>query len=122
MGISTKSSVSELGGILISAQPIDSTGHANASATTNGLIYLIDIDNTKNDVDVYLKVVDSGSAVGGNNTPDWMFKGKAGVVSSYVFNTGLAYSAGIGIWCSTSSTVGTNVDPTNSVRVDMVVS
>lgn len=122
MGATTRTSITELGGILISASGIDGTGYANVTANSSGTIYMLDIDNTKNTTDVYLKIKDHGSDVGVNQTPDWMFKGKAGIVTSYVFNTGLAYAAGVSIWCTQLAPVANNTAPTNAVRIDMVAS
>jgi|TARA_A100000172_G_scaffold7591_1_gene4221 hypothetical protein len=122
MGVSTRASVTEIGGILVSADNLDSDGAANVTGESSGSIYVIDIDNTKNTADVYLKVKDHATSVGSGQTPDWMFKGKAGVVSSYVFNTGIAYSAGVSIWCTPTAVVADTTDPTLSVRVDMVAS
>ena len=122
MSISTRASVTELGGVLVSSSGIDSTGYTDVTNGNSGSIYVIDIDNTNNTADVYLKVIDHASNVGPGQTPDWMFKGKAGVVTSYVFNTGIAYSAGVNIWCTSLATVADNTDPVNSVRVDMVAS
>jgi|8_EtaG_2_1085327.scaffolds.fasta_scaffold133358_2 hypothetical protein len=122
MGATTRTSITEIGGILISASGIDGTGYANVTANSSGTIYMLDIDNTKNTTDVYFKIKDHGSNVGAGQTPDWMFKGKAGVVTSYVFNTGLAYAAGVSIWCTQMATVANNTAPTNAVRIDMIAS
>ena len=122
MSFSKRASVTELGGILVSADNLDSTGYTNVTSESSGSIFVIDIDNTNNTSDVYLKVKDHASNVGPGQTPEWMFKGKAGVVTSYVFNTGITYAAGVSIWCTSLATVADNTDPVNSVRVDMVAS
>jgi hypothetical protein len=122
MAVALLESVTELGGILVSAVNLDATGTANVTGNSSGTIYLIDIDNTANDDDVYFKVKDHGSNVGAGQTPDWVLKGKARMVTSYVFNTGIAYGAGVSIWCTTSAVVADATDPTNSVRVDIVAS
>ena len=122
MGVSTRASVTELGGVLVTADNLDSGGILNVTGNTSGSIFVIDIDNTKNTVDVYLKIIDHASNVGPNQTPDFVFKGKAGIVSSYVFDTGISYSAAVSIWCTQSVVVSDSTNPPNSVRVDMVAS
>ena len=122
MSFSTRASVTEVGGILVSADTLGNTGSANVTGESSGSIFVIDIDNTNNTADVYLKVKDHASNVGPRQTPEWMFKGKAGGVPSYVFTTGSTYAAGVSIWCTSLATVADNTDPANSVRVDMVAS
>lgn len=122
MAVAIRESVTELGGVLVSATDVSNTGNANVTGNTSGLIYLVDIDNTNNTTDVYLKIKDHGSSVGSGQTPDWMLKGKSGVITSYVFTSGVPYSAGVSIWCTLSATVNDTNSPASSVRVDIVAS
>tara|TARA_R110001583_G_scaffold75314_1_gene207455 strand:+ start:2581 stop:2949 length:369 start_codon:yes stop_codon:yes gene_type:complete len=122
MAVALRESVTELGGVLVSATNVVSSGNQNVTGNSSGTMYLIDIDNTNNTTDVYLKIKDHATSVGNGQTPDWMFKGKAGIVTSYVFNTGMAYAAGVSIWCTLLATVNDNTNPASSVRVDIVAS
>ena len=122
MAVSTRTAVTELGGILVTAYSLDSDGDANATGNSSGTIYMIDIDNRRNTSPVYLKIKDHASDVGAGQTADMMFRGSPGVVTSYVFESGMAYAAGVSIWCSMSAVVASDTDPTNPVTVSIVAS
>lgn len=122
MAASLRSSITELGGVLVTAHTLDADGEANVTGNSSGSIYLIDIDNTNNTVAVYLKMVDHASNVGPGQVPSLVLRGTPGVVTSYVFESGLAYSAGVSISCTPDSNVAGNTDPTNSVTVSLVAS
>ena len=69
MAASLRSSITELGGVLVTAHTLDADGEANVTGNSSGSIYLIDIDNTNNTVAVYLKMVDHASNVGPGQVP-----------------------------------------------------
>lgn len=122
MATSTRTVITELGGILATAHQLDSDGAANVTGGSSGMIYLLDIDNRKNTSAVYAKIKDHASTVGSGETADMMFKGSPGVVTSYVFEAGVAYAAGVSIWCTTSPVVANDTSPTNPVTVSIVAS
>lgn len=122
MAVSTRAAVTELGGVLVTAYSVDSDGAANVTGNSSGSIYLIDIDNRENDSAVYLKIKDHASSVGAGQTADMMFRGSPGVVTSYVFEAGVAYAAGVSIWCAMLAVVANATNPTNPVTVSIVAS
>lgn len=122
MAASLRTAITELGGVLATGHTLDSDGLPNVTGNTSGSIYVIDIDNTNNTVAVYLKITDHASNVGAGQTADMMFRGTPGKVTSYVFEAGMSYAAGVSIWCTTDAAVASDADPGSSVIVSILAS
>lgn len=122
MAASIRTAINEIGGVLATAHTLDSDGLANVTGNSAGSIYVIDIDNTNNTVAVYLKITDHASNVGAGQTADMMFRGTPGKVTSYVFEAGMPYAAGVSVWCTTAAAVASEADPSSSVTVSILAS
>ena len=122
MAFTTRSAITELGGILVTDYDADQTEEDNVTGNTSGVIYLVDIDNTANTTAVYVKINDHASAGGPGTTPIWTFMGEAGKRTSYVFEGGLTYSAGVTVWCTTGAAVADATDPASPVILSLIAS
>lgn len=122
MACTTRTAITELGGILVTDYDADQNEEANVTGNTSGVIYLLDIDNTANTVAVYVKINDHATTGGPGTTPIWTFMGEAGKRTSYVFEAGLVYSAGVTVWCTTGAAVGDANDPASPVILNLVAS
>mgnify|MGYP003629258372 CR=1 FL=1 len=122
MAASLRTAITELGGVLATAHTLDSDGLPNVTGNSSGSIYVIDIDNTNNTVAVYLKIIDHAVNVGAGQIADMMFRGTPGKVTSYVFDAGIPYAAGVSIWCTTYAAVASDADPGSSVTVSILAS
>jgi hypothetical protein len=122
MAVTKRDAITELGGILVTDYDADQDEEANVTGNTSGVIYLIDIDNTANTTAVYVKINDHASTGGPGTTPIWTFMGESGKRTSYVFEAGLVYSAGVTVWCTTGASVADNTDPAQPVILRLVAS
>mgnify|MGYP003130960954 FL=1 len=74
---------------------------------SSGTLYKVEIDNTANDVAVYVKLFDTtGSVTIGTDSPtqpEWVFMCPANVARTYSSPTGTSYGAGLKAVCVTTA-------------------
>lgn len=129
MAALTTSSISALGGkLVVDVAMAANTASTNTTSATSGRIYLAQIDNP-NSTNFYLKIRDHASATpstttaNGAGTPHMLLKCPPYQTITYSIPGGFAYTAGVSIWGSTSTSLGsTTASPSNSVTVKLVCS
>ena len=123
MAVTKSTTPTALGGTLVVDFDADASIENNVTAATSGSIYIVDIDNSANaSTAAYLRIVDAASAVNVAVTHTWLFYVPAGHRTSYMMDDGLAYSAGVTMWCTTNPAAGNGDAPANPVVVRLVVS
>ena len=129
MAALTTSSISALGGkLVVDVAMAANTASTNTTSATSGRIYLAQIDNP-NSTNFYLKIRDHADATpstttaNGAGTPHMLLKCPPYQTITYSIPGGFAYTAGVSIWGSTSTSLGsTTASPSNSVTVKLVCS
>lgn len=129
MAALTTSSITALGGkLVVDTAVAANSASANTTSATSGSIYLAQIDNP-NSTSFYLKIRDHATATpstdtaNGAGTPHMLLKCPPYQTITYSIPGGFAYTAGVTIWGSTSTTVAsTTSSPSNSVTVKLVCS
>ena len=121
--------ITETGGKFVLDLDCDaSQGSTDNVTAAAGSIFLVEIDNEANDVEVFLKIIDATSATVGNTglngvgTPNFTFKANAFKKISYVIPGGAVFSAGISMWCTTSNALSSTSDPAKPVIVKLICS
>jgi|TARA_Y100000034_G_scaffold93640_1_gene113376 hypothetical protein len=105
-----------------SADATDDADGDNVTSATSGAVYLVQIDNSKNTTDVYLKIADASSAAPGTTTPGFVFYAPASRVASYTLPAGHLYSSGVSIWCTTGAAKTDATSPAKAVEVRIMAS
>ena len=99
---------------------------ANATAvavkTSSGTIYGIEIDNTANSADSFVKLYNlaAGSTTVGSDDPDMVLKAPATKKMTYLFNQGVAQGTAITLACVTLAGTAGNSTPISNVTVKVV--
>ena len=126
MAASSTSTYTELGSkYVVDRNCIGSQASVNVTGST-GVIYLVEVDNEANSHAVYLKIRDattatsSTSTANGAGTPDYSFKVPAFTQTCFTMPSGVAFTTGLSMWCTTSAAVGTTASPTNPVIVKLI--
>ena len=89
---------------------------------------MVQIDNEANSTASYLKIRDNAAATpstttaNGAGTPHFSFKAPAYKKITYAIPGGAAFTAGLSMWCATSTAVGNQTDPTKPVIVKLICS
>ena len=130
MAVTTISTFTAVAGKLVTDDAIGSTGVDNVTGATSGKIFMVECDNTLNKTDVYLKIIDAANitnSVGtttanGAGTPHLMFYVPKAKSITYVIPEGHSYTAGVSVWCVTSSAVGNSSGPSSSVKINLLCS
>ncbi len=124
MAVTKTTTIAALAGNLIVDFAANASSENNVTGNSSGVFYLIDIDNTGNTSSfAYVKIRDASSATPNDQTagvPTWQFAAPPGTKISYVFPDGQEYSAGLSMWCVTSTAQGNISAPSNSVVVKLV--
>lgn len=103
-----------LAGTLVVSRTLSSTPNENVTGNSSGSIYQIRIDNSANrNASAYVKIADSATASAATTTPNWVFPVRGGQVVTYIMDTGVAYTAGVSIWCTTTPGTGSQGTPGN---------
>tara|TARA_R100001082_G_scaffold106000_1_gene78518 strand:- start:312 stop:683 length:372 start_codon:yes stop_codon:yes gene_type:complete len=104
---------------LITCKISTTSGEANVTGNTSGKIYQVKIDNTGNlSTTAYVKIADSATVIPGQTTAAVIFPVLGGKSVTYLMDTGLGYTAGVSVWCSSTpetnnaSTLGREVEVT----------
>ena len=124
MAITKTTSITDLGGLLITNFDADSSVSAHVTGNTTGSLYLVEIDNTANTTtSAYLKIKDAQSAgAEGTLVPNWVFIAAPGATAVYAFPDGQSYSVGLTFWCVTSNAPDNTTSPGSDVVVRLVAS
>mgnify|MGYP003147771500 CR=1 FL=1 len=100
----------------------DAGATAIAVKASSGTLYTVEIDNSQNTINSYVKIYDvaSGGTTVGTTDPDVILKVHASVKVTYHFTQGIAFGTAITLACLNSSgTAGTN-SPASDVAVKLV--
>ena len=126
MAVTKTTTITALAGNLVVDFVANATSENNVTGNTSGVFYLIDIDNTANaSTFAYVKIRDAASATPSNATtgvPTWQFVAPPATKISYAFTDGQEYSAGLSMWCTTSTAQGNTSSPGSAVVVKLVSS
>ena len=106
---------------------IDAATDTNADAAernvtgATGIMYYVQIDNKNNAAATYVKAKDATTATPSTTTADWVLYAAASTKTSYVIETGVAFSAGLSFWGTSTAANGSaattvaQTDPGNPV-------
>ena len=100
----------------------DAAAAAIAVKASSGTLYTVEIDNTANSINSFVKSYDiaSGGTTVGTNSPDVVLKAPASTKLTYHFSQGIAFGTAITLAClNTAGTAGTN-GPASDVAVKLV--
>lgn len=123
MAVTKTTTTTALAGTLVVDLDADATIEDNVTGNTSGSIYLVDVDNTANtSAAVYLRIADASSVANVSVDHTWLFHVLAGRRMSYVMHAGIAYSAGVTMWCTTDPASGNGTSPSSAVVVRIVAS
>jgi len=103
----------------------DTSATGTAADNTTGAVgtlYAVEIDNTGNSAICYFKMANTLDATGGVTAADICLMCPASTKMSYVFPTGIAFSAGFSHWCVTGAAESNTTSPGNAVIVRYVTS
>jgi hypothetical protein len=106
---------------------------ANATAEdlsdSANTIYAVEVDNTGNTVDVFVKLYDAATVTVGTTTPNIIIKCKAGSTRKVAIHSssanqqapgnGYPFATGLLVACVTEGGTGGTTSPTNKVRVSL---
>jgi hypothetical protein len=73
-----------------------------------GTLYAVDVDNTNNSADTYVKIYDSLLAVVGTDDPWWIFMTLAATRTSFTITTGTAFDTALRVVAVTEGGTGGN--------------
>lgn len=93
------------------------------SGTSGGSIYAIEIDNSSNSVDVYLKgwFISGGGAVTiGSTGPDLVLKCASGTKTQYTFSSGMKYTLQLRVAVLTAGGTGGTTAPDSTVYANFL--
>ena len=126
MAASSTFTYTELGSkYVVDRNCVGSQASVNVTGST-GVIYLVEVDNQANSHTVYLKIRDATTATpitttaNGAGTPDYSFMVPAFTQTCFTMPSGVAFTTGLSMWCTTSAAVGTTTSPTNPVIVKLI--
>ena len=104
---------------LIIATSADNTAEDNVF-TGSLTLYTVQIDNSSNPTAVYVKAANATSITPASNNPDYVFYAAGNQKLSYVIYAGMALSAGLSFWGTTTqanATAQTSPDPAPTVKL-----
>ena len=124
MAVTKTTTITALGGTLIIDFDADATVEANVTGSTQGTLYLVEVDNTANANDsVYLRIKDAANAQNqADLVPTWMFTAPPGAKACYSLPDGQPYSAGLTMWCTKNNGLQDQTAPDNAVIVRLIAS
>ena len=95
---------------------------AIAVKTSSATLYTVEIDNTANSVNSFVKLYDiaSGGTTVGTNSPDVVLKAQASKKVTYHFSQGIAFGTALTLACVTAGGTGGTTAPSSSVGVKFV--
>ena len=97
----------------------DNTAEDNVF-TGSRTLYTVQIDNSSNPTAVYVKAANATSITPASNNPDYVFYAAGNQKLSYVIYAGMALSAGLSFWGTTTqanATAQTSPDPAPTVKL-----
>jgi hypothetical protein len=124
MAVTVTNQSNPIGSRLVNDSDVTSTAADNTTGTT-GTLYMVEVDNTANSGIVYFKMADSTDATGGGasgTAATLVLMVPGSTKMSYVFPTGIAFSAGFSHWCVTGAAESDDTSPGNDVIARYVTS
>lgn len=91
----------------------------------SGTFFAVEVDNTGNDEDVYLKIWDQTSVTLGTTTPNWVYRIRAGKKRGFLpsgLGNGVALSTGLAAAVVTAGGTGGTTAPVNDVAAKFITS
>ena len=122
MGVSLSSLASAaFAANLVTDTDADTTIEAHVTGGT-GSFYLVELDNTANTGSAaYLRIKDATTATT-SSIADFKFFAPASTKLTYVITEGMAFAAGLSVWCTTSAADGNAAAPGQSVIAEILSS
>jgi len=106
---------------------IDSTTDTNSNAAEDNVVsgattaYYVEIDNKNNSSATYVKLHNSTDSTPSVSVPEHVFYAASSAKTTYVIETGIAFSAGLSFWGTSTQVSGsTQTDPTNAVTTKIL--
>jgi len=95
---------------------------AVAIATSSSVIYAIEVDNTANSADSFVKLYNlaAASVTVGSDDPNIILKGPATKKVTYHFDQGITLGTAVSLACVTLPGTAGNSSPTSSVTVKVI--
>ena len=121
MAVTVTNQTNPLGSKLVQDTTANGTAVDNTTGA-DGVLYMVEIDNTANSGIVYFKMADTDDATAGTTTAGLVLLCNASTKMSYVFPTGITFSTGFSHWCVTSATESSVANPSSAVVVRYVTS
>ena len=123
MAVTVSTIADPLGTKLVIDSDSDNSSEDNATGAVAGTIYAVEIDNTKNDVGVYTKLLDDSSATPGTSQAHWVLFAPASTKLTYVIASGLPFTGGLSFWTVISpyALTANSADSTTSPASDVSV-
>ena len=126
MAATKTTTITALGGILVTDFDADVTPANNVTGNSSGTLYLVEVDNTANATTAaYFRVRDAATAVPANSStgvPAWVFYAAAASTATYAIPLGAAYSVGLSVWCTTNNAAQNTDAPASAVIVRLIAS
>ena len=119
MALSTKTLSTRFGAKFAKETAASST--KSVVATSASTLYSIEINNTANSVNSFVKLYDNvtGSVTVGTTDPDVILKAQASTTVTYQFDQGIAFGTGIVLACLNSAGTAGESNPSSAVIVKM---
>lgn len=96
-----------------------------AVLAASGTLFAVEVDNTGNDADVFLKLYDDASVTLGTDAPNWVFKVRAGKRRGFLpsgLGNGVALANALSAAVVTAGGTGGTTAPTNDVKAKFITS
>ena len=121
MAVTVTDQINPLGSKIVQDTAATNSVVANTTGG-NGILYMVEIDNTGYAAIVYFKLADATSATVGTTAPSMVLKCAASSKRSYVFPEGIAFSAGFTHWCVEGAAQTDEDPPDNPPTVRYITS
>lgn len=126
MAVTLSNVANPLGTLLITDTETNGVAEENVTGGT-GTIYSVQIDNTLNTSNVYVKIADNAMAAttSEDQTPNWVYYAPAGKTVTYACPGGSPFGTALSFWGTSvkASYAGQNetqTNPTNAVTVKIL--
>ena len=121
MAVTVTNQNNPVGARIVNDTSATSTAVSNATGTS-GTLFAVEVDNTSNSSISYFKMANTASATAGTTAADIVLLCPASTKMSFVFPTGIAFSAGFSHWCVTGAAESNTSAPSSAVIVRYVTS
>ena len=121
MAVTVTNQLNPVGARIVNDSNTGATAADNTIGTT-GTLYAVELDNTANSSAVYFKMADALTATSGTTAATLVLVCPASTKMSYIFPTGIGFSAGFCHWCVTGAAESETTGPSLAVVARYVTS